>query len=92
MTHYEFLRTEKDKEMPIEKVRKMLPLDWEAMKKLGYDEDDLDMLEGEITDAITAHLCPGDFLPGEHHEDRDCPNDCTACWGGYVELVKGAAK
>ena len=61
-----------NKEMPIEKVRKMLPLDWEAMKKLGHDEDDLDMLEGEITDAITAYLCPGDFLPGEHHEDRDC--------------------
>ena len=82
-----------NKEMPIEKVRKMLPLDWEAMEKLGHDEDDLDMLEGEITDAITAYLCPGDFLPGEHHhEDRDCPKDCTACWGGYVELVKEAAK
>ena len=80
------------KEMPIEKVRKMLPLDWEAMKKLGHDEDDLDQLESEITDAIAGHLCPGDFLPGERHEDGDCPNDCSACWGWVCGAGKDDAR
>ena len=80
-----------NKGMPIDKVRTMLPLDWESMKKLGY-KDDLDQLESKITDAIMEHFCPGDFLPGEHRVIDSCPEDCTACWGGYVEMVKGTVK